>query len=90
MNLKQRLADFIVKRRESALLWQVFQESTALSRLARMNFQRALEIRGIALTDEVMQQARSAAAADRNLTVGGFLDRKLRKSRPSRLSWGKR
>lgn len=90
MNWKNLLADFITKRRESAMLWQVFQDKSRLSRLAQMNFERSLEIRGIPMTDSVITQAKAAAMTDRTLTIGKFLDHKLKKDKASRLSWGKR
>jgi len=90
MNLKQRLADFIVKRRESALLGQVFQQNSRLSRLAYLNFQHAVEARGIKLGEALLRQAREAIVADRSLTIGDFLDQQLKNEKPSRLRWGKR
>ena len=90
MSLKQMLADFVVKRRESALLGQVFQENSKLSRLARINFQQAVEARGMAFSEDLMQEARAAAMLDRAQTIGGFLDQRRKKQKRSRLTWGGR
>lgn len=90
MNLKQMLAGFVLKSRESALLGQVFLEHSSLSRLAHINFKQAVEARGMEFSEALMREARAAAMLDRAQTIGGFLDQRLKKKKPSRLTWGGR
>lgn len=88
MGLQAYLARFIIKRRESVKLWQVFQKNERLAAIARRNFERVMELRCIPQSPALLQQARNAAIADPTLTIGQFLDRvgqkEQKRSKPGR------
>ncbi len=67
-------AKVVTTARESARLWQVFQQNSYLSGIARKNFEMALQNRGLVMSDGVLKRARAASAGNRKLTVGQFLD----------------
>jgi len=78
LKIMSLLVRAVAKRRESALLWQLFQSNQWMARLARMNFDQVLESRNIRVSPALLNQAKTAAHSDRKLTIGQFLDRKIR------------
>jgi hypothetical protein len=74
MGVIEFLAKTVVKVRESALLWQVFQNNEYLSGIARSNFENAVHGRDLKMSDAFLNRARIAALKDRKLTIGQFLD----------------
>jgi hypothetical protein len=68
------LTNMVVKVRESALLWQVFQRNEYLSSIAKANFEKALNVRGLKMSEAVLKRARVAAMKDKKLSIGQFLD----------------
>jgi len=76
-------AKIVTNARESAKLWQVFQQNSYLSRIAKRNFEKALQGRGLAISDGVLKRARAASAGNRKLTVGQFLDESYKQKKLS-------
>jgi hypothetical protein len=88
VGIGELIVGWVTKRQEQVPLWQVFHEQAGLAQVARINFEKVLERRGVA-GDELFWRRAKTAAQNRALTIGQFLDaqqartvRKQGKGRP--------